>query len=139
MQGKANDDGLGRGGLLWVAGMVLYSGGRALVVGATLAEYGVLPWLFFILDAGSAVPLAMGQVRILQGLRRRNPPMVQQWAIIAAIAFITPYAYLVLGGNRPLPTAAYVVIAVLVLGAGAATVWRIRSEKQALSANRPPP
>jgi hypothetical protein len=134
-QSPAPDEGLGRMGLAWVAGMVLYSGGRAWVVSATLAEYGVLPWLFFILDAGSAVPLALGQVKILQGLRRRNPAKVQQWAIITALSFLTPYAYLLIGGNRPLPTAAYVIIAVLIGGAAAATVWRIRAERAAI----PPP
>ena len=87
------------------------------------------------------VPLAIGQVRILQGLRRRNPAKVQQWSIITALSFLTPYAYLMIGGNRPLPTIAYVVIACLVLGAGAATVWRIRSERAALLAasKLPPP
>jgi hypothetical protein len=131
-------EGLGRLGLAYVVGMVLYSGGRAWVVSATLAEYGVHPWVFFILDAGSAVPLALGQVKILQYLRRRNPPKVQQWAIITALSFITPYAYLMLGGNRPLPTAAYVVIGLLTAGAAAATVWRIRSERAAVQARLPP-
>ena len=127
-------EGLGRLGLAYVVGMVLYSAGRAWVVSATLAEYGVHPWVFFVLDAGSAVPLALGQVKILQALRRRNPAQVQQWTIITTLAFITPYAYLVLGGNRPLPTVAYVVIGLLVAGAAAATWWRIRSERAAAQA-----
>ena len=127
-------EGLGRLGLAYVVGMVLYSAGRAWVVSATLAEYGVHPWVFFALDAGSAVPLALGQVKILQALRRRNPAQVQQWVIITTLAFITPYAYLVLGGSRPLPTIAYVIIGVLVAGAAAATVWRIRSERAAAQA-----
>jgi hypothetical protein len=131
-------EGLGRLGLAYVVGMVLYSGARAWVVSATLAEYGVHPWVFFVLDAGSAVPLAMGQVKILQYLRRRNPAKVQQWAIITALAFITPYAYLMLGGNRPLPTIAYVIIGLLTAGAAAATVWRIRSERAAVQAHLPP-
>jgi hypothetical protein len=127
-------EGLGRLGLAYVVGMVLYSAGRAWVVGETLAEYGVRPWIFFVLDAGSAVPLALGQVKILQALRRRNPAQVQQWTIITTLAFIAPYAYLVLGGSRPLPTVAYVVIGLLVAGAAAATAWRIRSERAAAQA-----
>jgi hypothetical protein len=127
---------LGRLGLAWVIGLVVYSAARAWLVGETLAAYGVHPWVFFALDSGSAVPLAIGQVRILQGLRRRNPAQVQQWGIIAGLSFLAPYAYLVLGGNRPLPTAAYVVIGAFVVGTGAATVWRIRNERRALAEQR---
>jgi hypothetical protein len=126
--------GLGKLGMLWVAGMVLYSGARALAVRELLAGYGVLPWLFFCLDAGTAVPLALGQVRIVQGLRGRNPAIVQKWSIIAGISFVTPYAYLMLGGNRPLPPAAYAIIGAFVAASVASTVWRIRAERRALEA-----
>jgi len=111
-----------------MGGMLVYSVFRALVVGKTLGEYGINPWIFLVLDAGSAVPLAWGQVRLVQGLKRNDPRLVQRSLMVVIVSFIAPYAYLVLGAGRPLPTVAYVVIALLVLGVGVATVWRIRSE-----------
>jgi len=111
-----------------MGGMLVYSVFRALVVGNTLGEYGINPWIFLVLDAGSALPLAWGQVRLVQGLKRNDPRLVQRSLMIVIVSFIAPYAYLVLGAGRPLPTVAYVVIALLVVGVGVATVWRIRSE-----------
>ncbi len=111
-----------------MAGLLIYSVARALVVGQTLKDYGINPWVFLFFDAGSALPMAWGQVRLVQGLKRNDPRMVQRSLSTVVVAFISPYAYLVLGAGRPLPTIAYVVIALLVLGVGAATVWRIRSE-----------
>ncbi len=119
---------IGGAGLLFMGGMLVYSVFRALVVGKTLGEYGINPWIFLVLDAGSALPLAWGQVRLIQGLKRRDPRLVQRSLIVVVLSFISPYAYLVLGAGRPLPTVAYVVIALLVVGVGLATVWRIRSE-----------
>lgn len=114
-----------------MAGMLAYSVARALVVAKTLADYGVNPWIFLVLDAGSAIPLSWGQVRMVQGLKARMPRLVQRSIWVMIVSFLSPYAYLVVGAGRPLPTAAYVVIGVLVLAAGAATVWRVRSEAQA--------
>jgi len=111
-----------------MGGMLVYSVFRALLVGETLGAYGVNPWVFLVFDAGSALPLAWGQVRLVQGLRRNDPRLVQRSLGVVIVSFISPYAYLVLGAGRPLPTVAYVVIALLVVGVGVATVWRIRSE-----------
>ncbi len=111
-----------------MAAMLIYSVFRALVVGQTLTDYGINPWVFLVLDGGSALPMAWGQVRLVQGLKRNDPRMVQRSLTMVVVSFIAPYAYLVLGAGRPLPTVAYLVIALLVVGVGAATVWRIRSE-----------
>lgn len=119
---------LGRFGYLWIAFLVLYSFVRALIVGPTLGPYGIDPWLFLVIDAGSAFPLASGQVRLVHALRRRSPGQVQRWVAVVAVCFLAPYAYLLLGAGVPLPLPAYAVIGLLVLGLGAATVWRIRSE-----------
>lgn len=119
---------MGAAGFAFIAGMLVYSVFRAVLVGETLGEYGINPWAFLFFDAGSAVPLAWGQVRLVQGLKRNDPRLVQRSLMVVIVAFISPYAYLVLGAGRPLPTLAYVVIALLIVFVGAATVWRIRSE-----------
>jgi hypothetical protein len=114
-----------------MAGMVVYSALRALVVAETLTEYGVHPWLFFALDVGSAFPLSWGQVRLVQGLRQQNPRLVQRAIIVVGCAFMAPYLYLVFGAGRPLPTLAYVIIAALVVFMFGSTFWRMRSEARA--------
>ena len=111
-----------------MAGMLAYSFARALVVGETLSQYGVNPWLFLLLDVGSAVPLAWGQVRLVQGLRLRDARLTQRSLLIVAAAFLTPYLYLLFGAGKPLPEVAYWIMATILLAAGAATVWRIRVE-----------
>ena len=133
MNQSADPPGLGRLGLIWVVGLVMYSGARALAARETLVDYGILPWLFFILDAGSAVPMAVGQVRIVQGLRGKNPAIVQKWSIITGLSFFTPYAYLLFGGNKPLPAVAYVVIGAFMAASVASTVWKIRAERRLIS------
>jgi hypothetical protein len=111
--------------------MVIYSAFRALLVGETLGAYGVNPWLFLVLDAGSAVPLSTGQVRLVQALRRGDPARVQRSLLLVGASFLAPYLYLVLGGDKPLPAIAYWVIAVIVIAVGLATAWRIRTEARA--------
>ncbi len=119
---------MGRLGIAWIAVVTLYSVGRAIAVGGTLGDYGVNPWIFLVLDVGSGIPLALGQVKLVQGLRARNPAMVQRWLAVMLVSFLTPYAYLVLGSDRPLPEAAYWIIGGLVLAMGVSTFWRIRTE-----------
>lgn len=125
---SAETSGLGRWGRVFVAGMVLYSGARAVLVGETLGAYGVNPWVFLVLDVGSAIPLGIGQVRLVQALRRGDPAGLQRSLLVFGTAFLVPYLYLVLGGTRPLPVAAYGVIATVVAAFGLATTWRIRAE-----------
>jgi hypothetical protein len=118
----------GRLGIAWTVALVVYSAARALVVGPTLGPYGVDPWVFLALDVGSAFPLASGQVYLVLALRQRNPGLVQRWTAVVAAAFLAPYAYLLLGAARPLPALVYAVVGVLVLGLGATTIWKVRSE-----------
>jgi hypothetical protein len=119
---------MGRLGIAWIVLLVLYSVGRALAVGKTLGAYGVNPWVFLFLDASSAVPLAIGQVRLIQGLKLRQPAMVQRWLIVLTVSFMAPYTYLLFGADRPLPAIAYWIIAILVVAMGASTFWRLRME-----------
>jgi hypothetical protein len=119
---------VGRLGFAWIVVLVLYSAARALVVAPTLGPYGVNPWVFLALDVGCAFPLASGQVSLVQGLRRRNAAMVQRSMALVAASFLAPYLYLLLGAARPLPAAVYTVVGALVVGMGAATVWKVRSE-----------
>jgi hypothetical protein len=122
---------LGTLGFSFIAGMLVYSVARAFVVRETLGDYGIHPGLFLALDAGSSLPLAWGQIRLVQGLRQGNPALVQRAATVVAMAFLTPYVYLMFGAGKPLPALAYWAIGALTLAVGAATVWKIRVEARA--------
>lgn len=65
-------DRIGWFGRAWVAAIFGYSVLRAVVVWPTLGRYGVNPWMFLFIDVVTAWPYAVGQVRVVQGLRRRN-------------------------------------------------------------------
>ena len=108
--------------------MLVYSLFRAVLVSETLSEYGIRPWLFLMLDVGSALPLAWGQLRLVQALRARNPGAVQRSLAVVIVAFSLPYLYLLLGAGKPLPQVAYWIIGTLFAGMGVSSVWRIRQE-----------
>src|SRR4051794_24640240 len=46
--------------IVWVMLTVVYGLGRAVVVGVTLGQYGVNPWVYAAIDAATSVPLGLG-------------------------------------------------------------------------------
>ena len=116
---------LGKYGRAWVAGVVVYAIARAAIVWPTLSGYGVNPVIFLVIDVATAWPYAVGQVRIIQGIRARAWHQIQVWSLIALASFVAPYAYIVGAGSGELPVLAYVVIAALVLLLAAASAARI--------------
>jgi hypothetical protein len=116
---------LGKYGRAWVVGVVLYAIARAAIVWPTLGTYGVNPLVFLVIDVATAWPYAVGQVRIIQGIRARAWHQIQVWSLIALASFVAPYAYIVGAGSGELPVLAYLVIAALVLMLAAASVARI--------------
>ena len=105
--------------------MVVYAIVRAAVVWPTLGNYGVNPLIFLIIDVGTAWPYAIGQVRVVQALRDRAWSQVQVWTLVALVSFLAPYIYIVGAGSGELPLLAYIIILVLVLALGGASVARI--------------
>lgn len=121
------DDGpVGRAGWVWIAVLCGYSLLRAVLAWPLLAHYAINPVAFLVLDVGTAYPLGLAQIRIIQGFAARDFAAVQVWSGIAGIAFVTPYAYLLISGDQALPL--YVkggLIAVVALIA-TASVLRLR-------------
>ena len=118
-------DRIGWFGRAWVAAIFGYSVLRAVVVWPTLGRYGVNPLIFLIIDVVTAWPYAVGQVRVVQGLRRRNWQKVETWGLVTLAAFLAPYAYIVGAGTGEMPILAYVIIGTLVALIGIAAVLRI--------------
>lgn len=112
-------------GRAWIVTIFGYSILRALVVWPTLGTYGVNPWVFLVIDVGTAWPYAYGQVRLVKAARSRDWGPVQLWTIVAVLAFIAPYAYVVGAGSGEMPLIAWVIIGALVVVFGVASVIRV--------------
>ena len=120
------DDSVGRAGAAWIAVLCGYSLLRAVLAWPLLRHYGINPSAFLVLDVGTAYPLGVAQVRIVQGFAARDYAALQVWGGVAGVSFVTPYAYLLVAGGHAMP--AYVkagLVAVVALIA-TASVLRIR-------------
>lgn len=115
-------------GRAWIIGVFAFSVARALVAWPTLSQYGVNPWVFLAIDIVTAFPYAVGQVKVVNGFRYKQYRGVQAWSLVVAVTFLAPYIYIVLAGQERIPTLVYVVIAVLAVIFGTASVLRMRSQ-----------
>ena len=117
----------GRVGLVgkaWISGVVAYAVIRGLILWSTIGEYGVNPWVFVVIDVGTAWPYAYGQLRVVHEARLKNWRGTQRWSLVALAAFAAPYVYIVGAGSGQLPPVAWVVIGLLVTSLGVASVVR---------------
>lgn len=121
----ADEHRVGWVGKAWIVGVFGFSLARALVVWPTLGDYGVNPWIFLLIDIGTAWPYAYGQVRVVKGARQGDWRSVQFWALITLICFIAPYAYIVGAGSGDMPLIAWIIIGALMVVFGVASVVRI--------------
>lgn len=115
-------------GKAWIVSIFGYSAIRALIVWPTLGEYGVNPWAFLVVDVGTAWPYAYGQVRVVNAARVGDWGATQIWAIIALLSFIAPYAYIAGAGSGEMPLIAWIVVGILMLFFGVASIVRIRRQ-----------
>jgi hypothetical protein len=118
-------------GKAWIVGVFAFSVARALIAWPTLSQYGVNPWVFLLIDIATAFPYALGQVKVVNGFRYRQYRGVQAWSLVVAVTFLAPYGYIVLAGQERIPALVYVVIAVLAVIFGTASVLRMRSQYRA--------
>lgn len=115
-------------GKAWIVSILGYSVLRALIVWPTLGEYGVNPWAFLAIDVGTAWPYAYGQVRVVNAARSRDWGSTQRWALIALLAFVAPYAYIAGAGSGEMPLLAWIIVGLLMILFGVASVVRIRRQ-----------
>lgn len=112
-------------GKTWIAGVFAYAVLRALIVWPTLGDYGIDPLAFLVIDVGTAWPYAYGQVRVINEARGKNWGGMQLWALIALLSFVAPYAYIAGAGSGEMPLIAWIVIGLLMVLFGAASIFRI--------------
>ncbi|MEQ8839980.1 MAG: hypothetical protein RIB98_03290 [Acidimicrobiales bacterium] len=112
-------------GRAWIVGVFAYAVFRALLVWPTLGDYGINPWAFLVIDVGTAWPYAYGQVRVVNEARAQNWGGTQLWALIAMLSFIAPYAYIAGAGSGEMPLLAWIVIGLLMVFFGVASLIRV--------------
>ena len=118
-------------GKAWIGGVVAYAILRALIVWPTLGEYGVSPWVFLVIDVGTAWPYAYGQVRVIRAARRRDWADTQVWSLITLLSFLAPYLYIVGAGSQEMPLLAYIIVGALMVAFGTASVVRVLKQVRA--------
>lgn len=118
----------------WAALVVGWSLVRAIVVWATLTDYGVNPWVFLAIDLLAAAIDGYTTPRAVLAVVDRDYGAARYWFSISAVAFVAPDVYLVAGGE-PLPPLALAVIGAVVVCMATASVLglrrRIRAERRA--------
>lgn len=97
---------------LWIAATVGYGMARALLVGATLSQYGVNPWGYLAIDLATSVPLGLAAARVIGALVDRDMRAARKWAVIVVLTDFAPDVFIVLAG-RDMPMVVYVVLGVI--------------------------
>lgn len=87
---------------------------RVLMVQATLAGYGVNPWVFMAIDAVCGVVYVLGIEQLIVAMRSaKSWQHALLWSLATAAAFAAPYMYLFLA-SRELPLAFGIGLGVVV-------------------------
>ena len=95
---------------IWVVATVGYGMARALLVGATLSQYGVNPWGYLALDLATSVPLGIATARVVCALVDRDLRKARNWGIVAVLTDFAPDVFIVVVG-RDMPVIVYGVLA----------------------------
>lgn len=112
----------------WVVGVVAFVIARfALAYSAIGDESRSAVIVFGVLDLVTAVPYAVATARLVTSLVDRNPLSAARWGILASLAFLAPYLWLVwVGRSGQFPVLVYVAIALFVVSLGTHAVLSIR-------------
>ncbi len=78
----------------WIAAVVGYSALRAVLAWGLFRDYGVNPWIFGIIDVGTAVPYATAIADLTNSIVRSATVAALKHAAIAVVTFVAPYAYI---------------------------------------------
>lgn len=113
--------------------IIVYMSFRVILASETLGRYGVNPYIFGILDIGTAIPYAIGGPKVIMYAKKRNKQKIFQWSIIFAISFILPYVYIAISGEK-IPFYIWIVLGFIVFGLGTQAFLSLRSKiKKAMS------
>ncbi len=113
--------------------IIIYMSFRVILASETLGRYGVNPYIFGLLDVGTAIPYAIGGPKVITYAKQRNKNKIFQWSIIFAISFILPYVYIAISGEK-IPFYIWLVLGFIVFGLGTQAFLSLRSKiKKAMS------
>lgn len=115
----------------WIAGVVGYSILRAVIAWGLFRDYGVNPWIFGIIDVGTAVPYASAVAELPGSIVRGTGRKIAQHLAVAVTSFMAPYAYIwIAADDAPQDLRGGLLILVLcLLIAASIGIWKkVRSE-----------
>lgn len=113
---------------LWIWSIVGYSVLRFVLAWGSFGRYGVNPWIFGIIDVGTAWPYAKSTAGMVKAGWAGRWAVLGGWALASLAMFFAPYAYLWSAGNG-MPGSVRlglgVIVVVLFAAASAGIVRRI--------------
>lgn len=129
---------LGVFGRAWAVGIVAFSAARAMIAWPTLGRYGVDPFWFLFIDIVTAPPYGVAQALTVKMLRDRTRPTSDAvpWAVVVAVMFFAPYAFIFVASYaaetpQSMPTIAYVGVVLWMAVFGALALLRMRRQVNA--------
>lgn len=128
----------------WIAGVVGYSILRAVIAWGLFRDYGVNPWIFAVIDIGTAVPYATAVAELPGAIVGSKASTIGRHVVVAVTTFIAPYGYiwLVADGAPTNLRSGLLVLVVCLFGAAGVGVWRKMRRQDvdlATSAHQGPP
>lgn len=111
---------LGTLGQMWTLTVVVLCVARAVVIWPMLDDHGINPWIFLLLDVGTAPAYGLGQAMGVKILRDDSRPVRQAmpWIAIVLFSFLAPYLYVLRSAGQLPWYVVYGVIAWMALFGG---------------------
>ncbi len=110
----------------WVVGVVGYSILRAVIAWGLFRDYGVNPWVFAVIDVGTAIPYATAIAALPTAIVHGHRAAIARHSLVATGTFFAPYAYvgLMAEGAPTNLVGGLVLLAVCLCGAAGVGLWR---------------
>lgn len=126
LMGELRD--LGLVGQAWTITVVAFCAIRAVIVWPMLADHGVNPWWFLVLDVGTSPTYGLGQAMGVKLLRddRRPARDAIPWIAMVFVSFLAPYVYLLASAGKFPTYVVALILAYLVLFGGLAAMRMVR-------------
>jgi len=120
---------------MWASTILLYTFGATFIVWKTLKQYGVNPFVFFVIDAITSWTYGITTARLVMRIIAKDWQNTRKWALGAAISFITPQLYILIAAHHA-PKNVYLivigVISALALFTLVSLLFEIRRGKKSL-------
>lgn len=117
-----------------IIGMVAYTIAKSFIVENIFAKYGVNTWLFFVLDAITAVVYVIALEQLVVAVLHKTGSWrrLLTWSLVAFVAFAVPYGYVFLASST-VPSGILlglgIVVALLLVNAAVAILGRLKPKK----------